>query len=343
MSKSRRGHVIEPGSEIPRLFIWLFGLVGLVAAISSIVLLAPRIIDLFTQDDLANDNRTWLTAAWTQEDKSAEEVKELVRLLDGHRITAVYVQTNRWHGETGDYIELPYTQNFVQRFRNQSDTIGLYAWLIMDNDQLIDEESTPQVLAFAERAVTELGFTGIHIQVRSVPDGSEAFITLLRDLRSTIGPSKRLSISVPPDRIPADPDIPQGISPANELTWTQEYKRRVVLNANEITLMAHASGLTSEMEYERWLGYQVQTYADLLNELALDDVVYIVALPTYAAEFAHDPLVENVNTALRGIDEGTQRSPQVEKRLSGTGIYPWDEAGAEVLLSYWETWVKREN
>lgn len=340
MSKSR--HVVEPGSEVPRLVIWFFGLVGLVAAVSSIFLLAPRVIGFFTEDEPANDNRTWLTAVWTQEDRPAEEVNELVRLLDGHRIQVAYVQTNRWHGATGDYIELPYTQNFVQRFRNRTEAIKLYVWLVMDYDQILDAAATEQVLNFSEKAITELGFDGVHLQVRSIPDNSEEFITLLRNLRTAIGPQSVLSVAVPPDRIPADPDVPQGISPANELTWTQEYKRRVVLNVDEIVLMAHASGLTTEPEYEHWLGYQVQTYADLLDELDVD-VTYIVALPTYAAEFAHDPLVENLDTALEGVEEGKRRSAQVKNKLSGTGIYPWDEAGAEVLLSYWETWVKRDN
>lgn len=340
MSKSR--HVVQPGSEVPRYVIWFFGMAGLVAAITSAVLLAPRIIDLFSRDKLANDNRTWLTTEWTQQDRTVEEVNELVRLLDGHRITAVYVQTNRWHGVTGEYIELPYTQDFLQRFRNRTNAIKLYAWLILDYDQLLDANAVGQVLTFAERAVVELGFDGVHLQVRSALDNSEEMITLLRDLRAAIGPRAVLSVAVPPDRIPADPDVPVGISPANELTWTQEYKRRVLLNTNEVVLMAHASGLTTELDYERWLGYQIQIYADLLNELQLE-VNYIVALPAYAAEFAHDPAVENVTTALNGIQQAEQRSPQVENKLTGTGIYPWDGVGAEVLLYYWENWVKREN
>lgn len=342
MSKSRRHHVTQPGSEIPRFIIWFFGVAGLVAAITSVILLAPRVIEFFTEDEPANDNRTWLTAVWTQQDRPIEDVTELIRLLEGHRVTVAYIQTNRWHGLTGEYIELPYTQNFLQRFRNKSSTVKLYVWLIMDYDQLLDANATGQVLAFAERAIIELGFDGIHLQVRSVPDNSEDFIALLRDLRTAIGPRIPLSITVPPDRIPADPDVPMGISPANELTWSQEYKRRVLLNVNEVVLMAHASGLTTELDYERWLGYQIQTYADLLNELQID-IKYIAALPTYAAEFAHDPAVENVPTALKGVDEAEKRSPQVKKKLSGTGIYPWDEAGAEVLLYYWENWVKREN
>ena len=336
-----RGHIIErKTSDLPRLFVWLVGLAGLAAFITATAILFPQIRGLILQEEVANDNRTWLTAVWTQSDRTDADVTTLVEILSDNGIKKVYLATNRWHGQTGEYIELPYVQNFLQRFRKNTTAIPVYAWLIIEPDKLFDANARQQVIDFANRAVNDLGFDGIHLQAKSVPNNSQDFILLLRDLRAVLGPRGLLSITVPPDRRPLDPDVPISPIDNDDLTWSQEYKRRVILNANEIVLMGHTSALSTIDDYQRWLRYQVKTYAEIIEALEVE-TGYIVALPTYPAEFGHDPAVENPETAIAGVLNGITASGNAGDQIDGVGLYPWEETDLLELDMYWAEWVQR--
>ena len=338
--KQGRGHIVQRKQGIPNIAVMIFSLAGLVAVITLVTLLIPAAKDYFDKSTVANNNRTWLTGGWTDRERGSEEIGFLVSLLSDNGIKVAYVQTNRFHGETGEFIELPYALEFLQRFRNYTDEIGLYIWIETQPQQLLNPDDRKQVADFAVRGLTELGYDGIHLQAKSVPNNSEDFILFLRELRAAIGPRAILSITVPPDRTPVDPDIPSSPISDNDLTWSQEYKRRVALNVNEIVLMAHASGFTDSQDYQLWLAYQVASYAQIIDSLDIN-MSYVIALPTYGAEIAHDPEVENTETAIAGILDGIARARSSGDEVDGVGLYPWEETSAPELNTYWEQWVKR--
>lgn len=341
---SNRGHIIEPKSEIPRLVVGLFGLAGLVALIIIIGLLAPDILDFLENKEVVNENRTWVTRAWTQSNPAADEVAKMAAIMQDNGIKMVYVESNAWHGGTGEFVQLPYTRTFVERFRSHSDDIKLLAWLIMDIDRLYDADARASLAEAARWAVREGGFDGVHLQVRSVPDNSQDLIGLLRDVRSAVGPQGFISVTVPPDRTPIDPDVPASPSAVEGLTWSQAFKRRVILNTNEIVLMSHASGLTTIEDYVAWTAYQVATYATIIQDLDLEvNLRYIIALPTYEAEIAHDPAVENVETALDGVFQGMARARKAGVQVDGVGLYPWETSDLLEIETYWQQWVSRDN
>jgi hypothetical protein len=340
MSHSNRGHIIKEESAIPRIALIVIGLAGVVALVTLAILFAPEAVDQIRDSDKANDNRAWLTAAWTERERSADEFNAMVNILADHRIEQIYVESTRWHGETGELIELPLAASFVPRFNSINDDISILVWLRADFANILDPENRTQMADFADRVVGELGFDGVHVQVRSVRNNSEDFILLLRELDAALPPQGILSVAVPPDRTPADPSVPNSDLPDDDLTWSQEFKRRVALNVNEIALMAHASGLNGADEYERWIAYQVESYARIINELELD-VDYIIALPTYPEEVGHNPAAENPVTAIRGILEGIEQSDDAGEQVAGVGLYPWDETDSFELEDYWQRWVQR--
>jgi hypothetical protein len=334
-----RGHVIKPKNEVPRLIIIVFALAGLVAVLTMISLFAPGVVDfIFPEEELFNDNRTWLTRIWTQSERRDEEFTSLIAILEDNGITQVYVQTHIWRPDTGELTEFPFSQTFLSRIKRDSALIEVYAWMNINQAQLFDEATRDQVTEAARVAAREQGFDGIHIQASFVPDNSEDFMTLLRDLRAVMGPRVPLSITVPPDRTPTDPDVPSSPGVDDSLTWSQDFKRRVALNVNEMVLMGHASGLTSVEDYENWLAYQVATYAQIIDGLDIP-MRYIVALPTYEAELGHDPEVENVETALNGIAEGVLRARSAGSEVDGVGLYPWEDTDLHELDAYWAGWA----
>jgi hypothetical protein len=338
MSRQGRGHVIEHKSQIPRLVILVFALAGLVASLIVVYLLAPNLLDIFQKQELATNNRTWITRAWTESDRTNEEVAATVEILEDNGIKVVYLQTGSWHGQTGEYIELPYAQNFVQRFRKNTGSIQLYVWVSITSERLFDPDSRQKLIDFAAKAVLEQGFVGVHLQALSVPDNSQDYIELLRDLRIAIGQQAVLSVTVPPNRTPADPDVPSSPAASEGLTWSPDYKQRVALNVDEMVLMAHASGLDQRDDYRQWMAYQVATYAELIQRLEIA-TQFIVALPTYPAEIGHDPEVENVETAIQGLLDGIRRARDAGQQVSGVGLYPWEETDLFELETYWNQWV----
>lgn len=339
---SSRGHIIEPKNNLPRLVVWLFAITGIVALLISAAFFAPSLVDKLLGKEASNENRTWLTREWTQSPRSAEDIAATVRILEDNQIKVIYVQTSSWHGQTGDFIELPYSNDFLQRFRAQTARIDVYGWLIVENERLLEPSARRQMIEYAGFAIRERGFDGIHIQGRNIQGDNEDFISLLRAIREAVGQSVPISITVPPDRSPADPDVPisaDSLSP--DLTWSQDYKRRVALIVDEVVLMGHASDLTNPQDYEHWLAYQVATYATIIEELDVP-MSYIIALPTYDAELGHDPAVENIETAIQGVRAGINRARSAGGQVDGVGLYPWEQTDLFELDAYWANWVKRK-
>jgi len=330
---SKHRHIIEPQSDIPRLVVFIFAMAGLVAIITLASIVVPRLLPLIQKENNFDANRTWLTREWTQSERSAEDIATLAAILHDHRINGVYVQTHVWHGETGMLVELPYSQQFIARFRAEYAEIAVYSWFSFDPPKLLDAAARQQAADAAAMLVLEHDFDGVQVQVRSVPDENAELIELLRQIRAAIGRQNLLSLTVPPDRQPTDPTVPVSPGIADRLTWSQEYKRRAALNVNEMVLMGHASGLIDATDYEQWLAYQVRGYANIINGLNIP-MTYIIALPTYEAELGHDPAVENVETAIRGIMQANQN-------IAGVGLYPWEETDLFELDAYWEQWVNR--
>lgn len=338
---SGRGHIIEPKNTVPRSVIILFGLIGVAALAGVLVILAPSWLESLLNDEPANDNRTWLTREWTQSLRPEADFISTIEIMQDNGIQGVYVQTHTWHGQTGDLIELPYSRQFLERFRNHTETVTVYAWIIVEPERLLSIPSR-QAIVEAMRVMTlEYGYSGVHIQARSIQSDNEEFVTLLRAIRGEIGQTVPVSITVPPDRPPVDPDVPTNINNANpELTWSQGYKRRIALLVDEMVLMAHASALTDSTDYEKWIAYQTSTYTDMIQSLDIS-MSFIVALPTYEAELGHDPEVENVNSAVAGILMSQSENSSVERQLDGVGLYPWEQTDLFELDAYWNEWVNR--
>jgi len=335
--KNVRGHIIQTSPSLPRLVVFLFALAGSVAALSLGILFLPPLLESWFGDSRADQNRTWLTSVWAENPRPDSDIQVLADLLQDNGIAGVYWAALRWEEEKASFVELPYSADFQRRFRPVAPQIEMWLWLVIDTPQLFDAPSRQGAVALAGRLVRIYGLVGVHVQARAVPDNSEDFITLLRELDAELGPAQ-ISVAVSPDRTPLDPAIPSSPGVAQNLTWSVEYKRRVLLNSDEIVLMGHASGLNQQSDYEKWLAYQVGLYAQALAELGLNSSYY-VALPTYPAELGHDPLIENVDSALNAIENARAREPAVGRLLTGVGLYPWEETDLFELDTYWNRWV----
>ncbi len=253
---------------------------------------------------------------------------------------------NQWQ----DPDRLPALRDFMQELRQKGSALRVYAWLSVPLTPALggtgfDEERRAQaVLDFSRELVDEepYGFDGVMLNLQPLPTDDEAVLRLLRRLRGLLqAEGALLALAVTPDYHPAAAEIPTppGIRPGTE--WSLAFKREVALLADELVLQAHNSYLEAGVDYSAWLAYQVQIYAETLHEVS-DSARLLVDVPTYDRDVAapgHSPAVENLTTALRGLERGLSAAGEAAESFSGLAIYrDWDTSEAE-WAQFHNLWV----
>lgn len=247
----------------------------------------------------------------------------------------------------------PNIMRFVQQYKTAYPEGRLYGWisyptnLDADGYTLDDPTLHTRIAELAAVLVTSYGFDGIYLNVEPVRDGDENFLDMLRTVRRTLdtvsvdgAPNQRIPIAVaiPPDWRPSDPTIPFGTGFTDVFEWSPTYKQSVALLTDELLVMAYHSGLTDPADYSQWVAYQTRAYAEAVAALAVDTEV-LIGIPTYPAELpAHDPEVENVQTAVEGIYSGLIQAGDAAEVVTGVTIYAeWTTDGQEWsdFQTYW--------
>lgn len=334
--RSTRGHVRR--TKRNTLPWWLVLVIGGLGLFAILVLLGVIFPDGEDEEVVVYHNRTWLSDNWTTFEISEEQIAALAERLNEHKINMIYVVTGNWRVDL-NYREYAYAQRFRELMTETAPQIKVLNWIWIDRE-LYNEIDTHDALAsYVTKTMDDWGYDGVHIQGFEVFDGSTNYIQLLRTLDETVeSRDGTLSISVPPDRRPADSDVP--VAEGNPAySWSPRYKQQVALIVDEMVIMAHAAGFTATNDYEEWVAYQVDTYANDVRRVN-DEVDIIVALPTYPTATLHDPFVENVETALTGLKQGIDDAGNARSMVRGVGVYFYDDATSQDWALFKEHWVE---
>ncbi|MFC1959219.1 glycosyl hydrolase family 18 protein [Chloroflexota bacterium] len=295
-----------------------------------------------TQPD--GGNAVWLGISWGEAPQTEEAVQQLAGMLKAQNIDTLYVWTT-WLQEDKTWSETTFEHigAFVGQVKAAYPEARVDAWIGLPTElpdyRLDDSELQTIVADFSGQAVQDFGFDGIHINAEPVWDGDENYLALLRAVRQKIGEDVVLSVAVPPDWNAGVPDIPVGEFTTPDAHWNQEYKQRVGFLADEIAVMAYNSGLTSPLDYQTWMAFQVTQYATALDALEIDTRL-IMGIPTYDAELpGHDPAVESVQAAISGVQQGIEQSGQAGNRVRGLGIYAYWSTDASEWNAYSQLWL----
>jgi hypothetical protein len=283
-------------------------------------------------------NRTWLEFQWVNGPVNPDSMAGLAERLSKNRMDRVYVEGAAWLSD-GTLLYGEYAQEFAEALRQAYPDVQILLWLRMTGDEIAEAERRDRAVELARTSVRQWGFDGVQLNGFAVVNGSDSYVALLRALREAIGETALLSATVPPDRIPADPDVPVGTTVAPELTWEVDYKQRIgLLNLDEIVVMAHASGLSNPVEYETWVAYQVESYVEALADLERPPEI-VMALPTYDAAPEHDPQVEDVRAAARGVRTGIERVGKRASLVRGVGLYEYKTTDSLEWQLFAENWL----
>lgn len=300
-------------------------------------------------------NAIWVGIEWTYANRSDSDVRDLVRRLRDHQIGTVYAHVSElnlddtWTGRANRQNRFSEVEQDVTRFVAQFKryypesqlfgVLGVRADLGEDGYRLDDENVVRTVADFSSQVISRLGFDGIMLNIEPIWDGDDFYLALVRQVRQTVGDSALLALAVPPDWTPIDADIPTPSIIAPGTVWNNRYKQRVaLLQVDQIVVRSYNSYLTRSDEYADWMAYQVQAFAGAVAALETD-VQLLFGIPTYVDALpAHDTRVENVQSAVVGIQRGLTQAGTAAAAVRGVAIYAeWDtdESEWDLFASAW--------
>ncbi len=283
-------------------------------------------------------NAIWLDRSWTYAERTDASLSELVRQLQKHDIGTIYAfvsslkpdntwsghleKANRWNGE-GE----PLVTTFAQKIKLLYPNVQLYAWIEVIAETAegyrLDSPQVQRVVAdFSGRMVNVLPFDGVLLDLKPIFTDNEALINIIRLVRGSIGLNKPLAVVVPPDLTPSGVDFNVASIIAPNTVWTEQYKQRVSLQADQLVVAAYNSYLNDPIDYIYWVTYQVQAFSKALDSIETRSQL-IISVPNYAAQApAHDPLIESISAGIDGVVRAlADLSPSQQQRLRGIAIF----------------------
>ena len=302
----------------------------------------------------AHPNAVWIGTEWTYATHTREEVEAFVRDLRNNQIGTIYAWVS-WLQEDATWRgaeNFGAVREFAVQFKELYPEANLLGWVsfpvnVGPNNYRLDNEDLQQSIAdFSERVVSDLGYDGIFLNIEPVWNGDDNFLALLRKTRLNLGEGVPLSVAVPPDWSPLDADIPVPPLIVPGTVWERSYKQSVALLTDELAVMAYNSGLNTESgfveeDYSVWVAYQVNTFAESVGELGVNTRV-MIGIPTYEAEPpGHDPLVENVASAIQGVRLGLAEAGERASVITGVAVYAgWTTDDVE-WIQFRNLWLNR--
>jgi len=324
------------------------------ASILFIVLVVVILGRLRNQPAEVQPNALWVGTEWTYGLQATRSNEAFIRRLRENQIGTLYAWVSwlkpdrTWGGrrdmnntfvEVEDDVKL-----FVEDMRSLYPDLELYGWVSVPvgtgGHSLADVEVRQAVADFSSRVITEFGFDGIFLNIEPIWNGDQDFLALIRTVRQAVGTEVPISVAAPPDWSPIDAEIPVPPLIVPGTVWEEDYKQSVGLLVEQIALMAYNSGLSSPADYAEWMAYQVQTFAEAVAALG-GGTELLIGIPTYEAELpGHDPLVENVQSAVQGIVSGLELAGEAAPVVRGLAIYAeWTTDEAE-WLDFTNAWVR---
>ena len=335
--RSTRGHVRRTKKSLP----WWLVVVAL--AIGAIGIWG--LVQIFwsgnpIENQSSYRNRTWLNADnWTQNQPNQSQVDALVDRLHENNIDRIYVEAGTWYLD-GTFQEYSFAEEFRDLMNEADPDIEVLVWIWVTSEFYTNSNTRVSAVSFAETALRDWGYNGVHLQGYSVYDDSQTYVQLVRSLDTvTEDHDGIMSLTVPPDRRPADPEIP--IAQGNQsFSWSPRYKQQLALIVDEMVLTAYPSGFKDGDDYREWFAYQVKIYADEIYRIN-EDVDLIIALPTYAEGDLHDPTLENMENGIRAAHDGIDQAGSAKSVVHGAGVYVYSTTTSTDWVLFNEEWVTK--
>ena len=283
-------------------------------------------------------NAIWVEHAWVGDEKSSQEIKELVEILTKHEIDTVFVHSGPlgYNGEVEPEV-YQYAMNFLDAAKKFNPEIEYQAWLgqIRRKIKLSEEEVINNITKLSTILTEMVGFDGIHYDIEPVWDDDLEFINLVKETREVLSDEKKISVALA-EFIPKSViEFSEGIHDFQNYNSEVNYLN-VAKYADQIVVMAYDTGLDSDWLYQSFLEEQTIWLTNLI-----EDKEVFIGIPSYEdVKEGFDPDVENIFNALHGIINGLNNIRSNSNNLAGVAIYPYWEMDVHEWQDFYDIWVK---
>ncbi len=302
------------------------------------------------------DNAIWLDRTWTYGDLDSERLRAFTSQLVDNQVGAAYAYVsslgidNRWtggiQGKSSFMDSRPIIDSFVQAFKSHNDNLRVFGWIEIwthldpvDGYRLDDSNLHSNIADFCRLLVTQLGFDGVLLDVKPMFSDNNDLIRLIRRVRSAVGMEVPIAVAVTADLTPHDLRLQNIESIAPGTMWSESFKKRVMVSADEVILLMYQSYRQELLDYVNWVAYHVETYIDAMET----PTKVLVSIPNYGgASSAHNPEIETMEKALDGVTEGLRRLDEEQRALlTGIAIYSDEQLSQSDWTTFRELWLER--
>ena len=292
-------------------------------------------------------NAVWLGHEWVGENKSDQEIQELVNNLQDHDIDTVFVHSGPL-GEDGsiDPKVYEYAVDFIDTAKRFNKDIEYQAWLgqIRRNIDLSNPDVRHNVANQSMILAELIGFDGIHFDVEPVWDGDLDFIETLKESREILSEDKKISVAlaefIPGSLIWLTSSVHTFTNYNTEVNY-----ENVAQYADQIVVMVYDTSMRDERLYEWFVREQLIWVTDLF-----DDKEVFIGIPSYDIDpdednyeerlASFDINTENIGNALDGVINGLNNFRSNEDSFAGVAIYSYWEMEEEEWGIYKDLWME---
>ncbi|WP_443072009.1 hypothetical protein [Streptomyces sp. WMMC1477] len=285
----------------------------------------------------------WLGHAWVDGRKDDADLAAFARRVEGTGIRELYVHTGPLERDgTLSPDKHPRSRWLVEAVHRELPGVRVHSFLgnalVYGREdgaslRLANARSRDGIVASA-RAVMELGFDGVHLDLEPLRSGDEDYLRLLERLGTVVhGYDGVLSVAAHQiDPLPGLHRAAQALAGRGKW-WSQSYFGQVTRRVDQIALMSYDAPTPAESLYGGYVAQQTR----LALEVTPQDTVLLMGLPFFHPnDLLHR--AETVDAAVRGVRLGLGRGDADRERF-GVALYVDFAATEEDWAAYRRGWV----
>jgi len=318
---------------------WIRRIALLAVVVTSIVVGATLLYayvdynrDIEPRHQAHGGNAIWLAHKWVGAIQSDNTYRELAAHLARRGITDAFFHVGPLQADgTIDTARYPAAERLIRQMRRHAPALRVQAWIgqIEKRGGGPLDLSNPNVrkaIAATAGRFLELGFGGIHYNIE--PSSGNPHLLTLLDTTRQLTRNRNAVLSMATDEIEPLPGLAwlTQVAGTHAGFWTAEYHRAISRRVDQIAVMMYDTGFPADWLYGSLVAWQTRK----IRAITPDAVTVFMGVPTYEEHrLTFHPNAENMQSGLRGIQNGLAADPALTRPL-GVAIYAnWTTDAAE--------------
>ncbi len=286
----------------------------------------------------------WMRRHWIHGGLPAEAPAELAEFTRTRGVDTIFpflgpMDEQGWPGWRDGGVVRRYEPElagaFFSEMKTQRPELRIVPWTggVIDRDVRLEDPEQRAAFAAHATEIVRLGADGVQLNVETMPEEQRAFLDLLRETRAAIGPEATLSVAAyPPKTL---------LHPFDEVHWSLEFLAEVCIISNDLAVMGYDTALRARPLYRGLVQDWTTDLARTLKTPAEGGCTWRMGVPAYSDDEPwHDPAVETMDEAIRGIQAGL--GPEAPSNFRGVALYASWTASEEEWAYVDRIWQRRE-